>query len=204
MKFHDNGSSHRKTFFLTNRLAETTLHALDTYKLESEKITGKKMVIIRTDNAPEFKSKLWADYLKTSGLTFIPTAPYSSPTNRTAKRSIGITTGAVCVMMLDAQLSTMWWAEAWAFVEYVENRLPSARHPGMIPEELWTNQRQDVGHNRVWGCITYVHIPRKKNGGKLGDRGIRGWLIGIEGWGLCRILIPEPNEVIQSRNVKFE
>lgn len=204
MKFHDNGSSHRKTFFLTNRLAETTLHALETYKLESKKITGKKMVFIRTDNAPEFKSKLWADYLKKNGLIFTPTAPYSSPTNGTAEQSIGITTGAVRVMMLDAQLSTKWWAEAWAFAEYVENRLPSARHPGMIPEEVWTNQKQDVGHIRVWGCIAYVHIPREKNGGKLGNRGIKGRLIGIEGRGLYRVLIPETGEIIRSRNVKFE
>ncbi len=62
MKFHDSGSSRRKSFFLDNRLAETTLHAFITYRTKAEKITGKLMIYVRADNAPEFTSKLWADY----------------------------------------------------------------------------------------------------------------------------------------------
>ncbi len=60
---------------------------------------------------------------------------------------------------------------AWAFSEMVENLLPSARHPGIIPEEKWTGERQDVGHIRVWGCIAYAYIPSEKGGGKAG----RSW-----------------------------
>ncbi|GLB45342.1 hypothetical protein LshimejAT787_2200050 [Lyophyllum shimeji] len=204
MKFHDNGSSHRRTFFLPNRLAETTLDALRTYKLESEKITGKVMVHIRTDNAPEFKSQLWTEFFREHGLIFVPTAPYSSASNGTVERSIGVTTGAVRVMILDAGLSAKWWAEAWEYADTVENRLPSSRHPGVIPEERWTGQKQDVGHFRVWGCIAYVHIPSEKGGGKLADRGQKGRLMGVEGQGLYRILIPETGQVIRPRNVRFE
>ena len=48
MKFHDSGTSHHRTFFLVNRLAETTLNALKTYKLKAEKVTGKEMVYVHT------------------------------------------------------------------------------------------------------------------------------------------------------------
>jgi hypothetical protein len=53
MKFHNSGTFHQCLFFLKDRLAETTLEVLKTYKLESENITGKKMVYIHMDNASE-------------------------------------------------------------------------------------------------------------------------------------------------------
>jgi hypothetical protein len=77
-------------------------------------------------------------------------------------------------MLLDSGMSAKWWAEAWQYSEVVDNLLPSARHPGKIPEERWTGERQDVGHLRVWGCIAYVHIPKEKGLGKLGNRGQKG------------------------------
>jgi hypothetical protein len=52
--------------------------------------------------------------------------------------------------------------------------------------------------------MVYVHIPIEKGRSKLSDRGQRGRLIGIEGWGLYRIFIPETGAIIRSRNVKFE
>ena len=204
MKFHDSGTSHRRTFFLSNRLATTTLNSLESYKLESEKVTGQKMVYVRTDNAPEFKGTVWTTFFNKNGLIHIPTAPYSSASNGTAERSIGISTATVRAMLKDSRLPTGWWAEAWAFADYVENLLPSVRHPGEIPEERWTGMRQDVGHIRVWGCVVYVYIPKEKGGGKLSDRAQKGRLIGIEGRGLYRVLIPETGVVIRSRNVSFE
>lgn len=204
MKFHDSATSHRQTYFLANRLAETTLSALKSYKLQSERITGKTMVYIRSDNAPEFKSKLWSQWFKELGLIFDPTPTYSSASNGTAERSIGVTTGAVRVMLLDAELPTKWWAEAWASADYIENLLPSARNPGKIPEEEWTREKQDVGHLRVWGCIAYAHIPKEKGGSKLDNRGIKGRLIGFVGRGVYRVLIEETEEVVKSRDVIFE
>ena len=162
------------------------------------------MIYIRSDNAPEFKSKLWEDFMRENGLTFVPTAPYSSSSNGTSERSIGITTASVRVMLLDSGMPAKWWAEAWQYSEVVDNLLPSARHPGKIPEERWTGERQDVGHLRVWGCIAYVHILKEKGLGKLGNRGQKGRMIGIETRGIFRILIPETGEIIRSRNVRFE
>ena len=149
MKFHDNGSLCKQTFFIPNHTAKTTLTILKVYKLESEKITGKLMVFIHTNNAPKFKSKLWVAFFAENGLIMVLTAPYSSGFNGTAKCLIGISTGSVRVMLNDVHLSAKWWAEAWVFSETVDNLLPSACHPGVIPEERFTGERQDVGHIRV-------------------------------------------------------
>jgi len=113
-------------YFLTNCQDETTLTALKTYRGEAEKVTEMLMVFIRVDNTPEFKSNLWANYFRETGLIMLPTAPYSSLSNGMAERSIGVTTGAVQIMLLDARLSAKWWAEVWAFADYVENLLLSS------------------------------------------------------------------------------
>lgn len=197
MKFHDSGSSHRQSFFLKDRLTATTLYAFTIYKNVSEKITGK-VIHIRTNNAPEFKSQLWEDYMHVNGLIFVPTAPYSSCSNGTSERSIGIMTASVCIMLLDSGMSAKWWAEAWSYSEVVENLLSSAHHPGTIPEERWMGEKQDVGHLQVWGCVAYVHIPRGKGLGKLGNCGQKGCFIGIKTQGIFRILIPETGEIIRS------
>ena len=204
LKFHDSGSSRRRSFFLKERTAETVVNSLAIYKLQSENITGRKMIYVRTDNAQEFLGILWTNFCNENGIIMVPTAPYSSGSNGTAERSIGITTGSVRIMLNDAKLSAKWWAEAWSYSEMVENLLPSTRHPGIIPEEKFTGQIQDVGHLRVWGCIAFVYIPKEKGGGKLGDRGQKGRLMGMEGRGLYRVLIPETGQIIRSRNVFFE
>jgi hypothetical protein len=72
-----------------------TLEALKTYKHESEKVTREKMIYVRTDNAPKFKGNLWALFFNENGLIHISTTPYSSASNGTAERLIGISTGAV-------------------------------------------------------------------------------------------------------------
>jgi hypothetical protein len=124
MKFHDSGTSYRRTFFLKDRLANTMLDAIKTYKLESEKITGKTMIYVCTDNAPKFKGTIWVNFFKENGIIHTSTAPYSSASNGTAEHSIGISTSAVRAMLNDSSLPKKWWAEAWAFADYVENLLP--------------------------------------------------------------------------------
>jgi len=111
MKFHDSETSHWYSFFLKDRLANMTLEALKTYKLESEKVTGK-MVYVCTDNAPKFKSNAWAMFFNENGIIYVPTAPYSSASNGIAKCSIGISTATVLAMLNDSCLLLKWWAEA--------------------------------------------------------------------------------------------
>ena len=32
----------------------------------------------------------------------------------------------------------------------------------MVPEELWISKRENVGHLGIFGCLTYVEIPKEK------------------------------------------
>jgi hypothetical protein len=102
-----------------------TLDAIKTYKLESEKITGKTMIYVCMDNAPEFKGTIWVNFFKENGIIHTSTALYFLAFNGTAEHSIGISTSTVRAMLNDSGLPKKWWVEAWAFADYVENLLPS-------------------------------------------------------------------------------
>jgi hypothetical protein len=125
MKFHDSGTFHQRIFFLKDRLVNMTLDTIKTYKLEFGKITEKAMIYVCMDNAPKFKSTIWVNFFKENGIIHMPMAPYSLASNRTAECSIGISTSTVRAMLNDSSLPKKWWAEAWAFADYVENLLPS-------------------------------------------------------------------------------
>ena len=54
------------------------------------------------------------------------------------------------------------WAEAVATAVYIMNRTPTAAVHGMTLEEMYTGQKPDISHLKVFGCIAYVHVPDEK------------------------------------------
>ena len=42
------------------------------------------------------------------------------------------------------------------------NKTPTSTMNGVTPEEKFIGRRQDLAHLKVFGCITYVHIPDEK------------------------------------------
>jgi len=65
-------------------------------------------------------------------------------------------------MLNEKNLPNYFWAEVVATVVYIMNRTPTATVHGMTPEEKFTGNKLDVSHLRVFGCITYVHVPNEK------------------------------------------
>ena len=54
------------------------------------------------------------------------------------------------------------WAEAVATAVYIMNRTPTAAFHGMTHEEMYTGQKPDISHLKVFGCIAYVNVPDEK------------------------------------------
>ena len=69
-------------------------------------------------------------------------------------------------MLLLANLSNAYWAEAVATAAYLRNRLVStALKAGETPYLLWYGKKPNLEYIRVFGCVVYSHIPsenRKK------------------------------------------
>lgn len=62
-------------------------------------------------------------------------------------------------MLKSKNLSKLFWVEAVACAVYVLNSCSSKSVHDKTPQEVWTDQKPKVEHFRVFGCITYAHVP---------------------------------------------
>jgi len=74
----------------------------------------------------------------------------------------------------------------------------------MTPEEVFSGKNPDIGHLRIFGCITYSYIPKEKRT-KLEPTIEKGIFVGYsETSKAFRIYIPAQRKVVVRRDVKFE
>ena len=64
--------------------------------------------------------------------------------------------------MLFRSMPDYFWTKAVAIVVYIMNRIPTAVVYGMMPKEKYTSRKSNISHLKVFGCITYVHIPDER------------------------------------------
>lgn len=66
-------------------------------------------------------------------------------------------------MLIQANLSSCFWAEAIATANHIRNRCPSARIQGQIPFELWMGEKPDISYFRTFGCRAFAlyKLPSK-------------------------------------------
>ena len=65
-------------------------------------------------------------------------------------------------MLYDQDLPLFLWAEACSTVVYLQKRSPHRVLGSRTPEEAFTGRRPDVGHFKMFGCLTYSHVPSEK------------------------------------------
>lgn len=65
-------------------------------------------------------------------------------------------------MLPDAGLNIRYWGYAAKTAVYLRNRSPSKAIKGKSPEEIWSGERVDLSHLRVFRCKVLVHIPKDK------------------------------------------
>jgi hypothetical protein len=56
------------------------------------------------------------------------------------------------------------WIEIINIVVYLTNHNPSSVNGGFTLEQVYTCKPPQLGHLKVFGCLTYIYISRKKNG----------------------------------------
>ncbi|MGB0809063.1 MAG: reverse transcriptase domain-containing protein, partial [bacterium] len=97
-----------------------------------------------------------------------------------------------------------YWAEAGQAATYLLNRSPvSGLHA--TPHELWTGDKPNVKHLRVFGCPCHVKVPKVKQKRKFAPRSRLGTFLGYatkqKGY---RILMHDSGKVEISRDVEFD
>jgi transposase InsO family protein len=84
-----------------------------------ENQTGKKIKILRSDNAGEYTSSEFMDLCKEAGIKREPTVPFNPQQNGVAKRKNRTIVEVARAMLHDQDLPMMLWEEACNIAVYV-------------------------------------------------------------------------------------
>nr|KYP66211.1 Retrovirus-related Pol polyprotein from transposon TNT 1-94 [Cajanus cajan] len=106
-------------------------------------------------------------------------------------------------MLKEKQFPKYLWGEAASTAAYILNRCPSKRLEGVTPEEVWSNNKLDVSHLRVFGSIGYKHVHEQLRR-KLDDKGEKMILLGYHPTGGYKLFNPISKQIMVSRDVMFD
>ena len=86
----------------------------------------------------------------------------------------------------------------------MQNKSPHRALGCKTPEEMFKGKVPEIGHFRIFGCLTYSHAPSKKST-KLEATGERGIFVGYDKTSKAfRIYLPAQRKFVVRREVKFE
>jgi len=89
-------------------------------------------------------------------------------------------------------------------VVYVQNRLPDSALELKTPKEMFTGNKLEVSHLKIFGCTVFIHIPKEKRN-KMEPSGKKGIFVGYcEVSKAFRIYILGHRHIEISRDVTFD
>ena len=174
------------------------LDILPEWKEQVELESGERVIKVRSDCAPELKKAI----SKLKAILECTTANTPEQNGKAERMNRSIVTKARS-MLAGPGLPKRLWAEAMATACYLRNLTPSVnKHKS--PYEIWTGQRPNVAHLKVFGCVAYVHIDKRKRD-KLDLNAKRGIFVGYQRTTKqYRILDPKTGRIIESSHVTFK
>ena len=154
-------------------------------------VTGKKIKIFRSDNGGEYNSREFNDFLVSKGTGKRRSIPRTPQQNGIAERMNRTIQESARSMLHDAELPYTFWRAAVATTVILRNRSPIVSVENVTPYERFYGRKPDVSHLKVFGCHTYMHIPkedRKKWDPKSKKRIFIGYILHNKGYRLYLLL----------------
>ena len=125
-----------------------------------EREHGKKVIKLRSDNAKEYVSKEFNQFLEEKGIKREFSVEYTPQQNGVAERANRTIEEMARCMLLQSKCPTSLWAEAVNTAVYLRNRCPSKATGNTTPMELWNGRKPDVTELRTFGS----HVTALKKG----------------------------------------
>lgn len=166
--------------------------------------TSKRIKCMVNDNGGKYTSSLFTNFVKDHGICMLLTAPYTPQQNHAAEIGNRTTTEKARALLKHAGLLTEFWGEAVSTAVYLENRRPVASRGFISPFKLWHGYLPSYNHLRVFGCLAYVRVGRKRRQGNFADTAKRGVFVGYpEGHHNYRVWLLDKKRVVYSHDVVF-
>jgi len=157
--------------------------------------------MVRSDGRGEYKSNEFKRHCEELGLQHNITCPYTPQHNEVAERKNRTIMDMARSMLKAKGMPNYFWVEAVTCAVYLINRSPTRSVPNTIPIEAWSGFKPNVQHLKVFGSITYAHVPKAARS-KLDDEVVKTIFIGYKHGGY-KLYNPMTKKVIVSRDVTF-
>ncbi|UYV76870.1 hypothetical protein LAZ67_14002267 [Cordylochernes scorpioides] len=172
------------------------------FKRFAEKQTGKKIKAIRSDNAAEYLSSDFKEYLLEEGIIHQLSVEYSPQQNGVAERANRTLVEMTRCFIIQANLPDPLWAELVYTSTYIRNRCPRTNE-SRTPYEIFTGRKPTVSHLRIIGCKCFA-VDNRPRRGKFAPRSEEYRLIGYSPESKAyRLWKPGTGMMIKSRDVRF-
>ena len=125
--------------------------------------TGEQVKVLPTDNCGEYCSKAFDAYLKENRITHQLTVPYNPAQNGVAERMNRAVVESARSMLSHSNMPNEFWADAVNTAVYLQNPSPTTALDGITPYESLFNTKPDVTNLRLFGCVSYVHVPKQSS-----------------------------------------
>jgi len=125
---------------------------------KAESQTNRRLVNFRSDGGGEYTSTLITKYLTERGVDVKTTSVHTPQHNGKAERAIRTIFEVARAMLIHAQLDDVFWGYATMAAVYLLNRrIVYNNNPKKTPYEIWTGEKPNLSHLKVWGCDAFVH-----------------------------------------------
>jgi len=96
------------------------------------------------------------------------------------------------------------WPKGVAWSIHILNRSPTLSVQNMTPEEAWSGRKPCINHFRIFGCVSYAHIPSEKRK-KLDDKGEKCVFLDVSDQSKAyKLYNPNTKKIVNNRDVFYE
>jgi len=139
-----------------------------------------------------------------NGTTHQTTVPDMPQQNGVAERRNRVLVEMAGTMLRHKDVDQDLWADAIKTAVYVKNCVTSRALPvGKTPFELWTGNKPNVSHMRVFGSTCWVVLHKSHIDGKFGDKAAKGVFSGYPDGSKAYKVILDDGKVVKARSVVF-
>jgi hypothetical protein len=167
---------------------------------------GVKIKHYHADGGAELISKLVLTLLKREGARYTWNPAETPELNSNSERRFRTLGERTLSMLLRSSLPKDFWWDAYESSNYITNRMPTKTAKGyQTPYEGVFKEIPDLSNLRVWGCKTYLKIPKNYLRKDWREKATSGYLMGYstEGEVGYKIYVPELQDTVVGVNCLF-
>jgi hypothetical protein len=179
--------------------------AFKVYRAYAENaLPGLHIVEFQDDEGGEYIGKAFIQFCLEHGIQRRHTETDEPYQNGVAERTNRTIIEGAETLLAESKLPPSFWWRAVATFVHVRNRCPTHPLPNTTPFSEWTGQKPNLSHLRVFGCLAYILVKKKKRKA-LQSHAIKcifvGYAPGKKAWTFYN---PQTQKFIESSHATFD